>query len=398
LPTAHNLRKQLESSLGTRNPEALSPRLHVEPVQVPCGLAAFDGLLDGGLAVGVITELVGVECSGRTTMAMAYVAAIIRAGSVCAWVDIADGFTPESAAANGIDLERLLWVRCGPRSTTARLKTAAPEGSADCLNPPVPLASAKPQHTGGGSPHPRSEGRDMPEAIGMVLRAHGGLYDKHTRREKKAIGTPGMPNRPLVDRSSTYRSMDREEQVNSDRCPARRGDNLAIAPRCAEPHPRRVASIASREQMPIKRKDDEAPVAATRSPWEAIDQALRAADLLLQGGGFSLIVIDLGGIAPEAAWRIPLATWFRFRAACERNRVSLLLLTQHRCARSSAELVVRLEVGSMEAEGKVMTGVRYSATTERSRSHDSRVVSVRKPPQSEKLGQWKSSAAWVQAQ
>ena len=91
---------------------------------------------------------------------------------------------------------------------------------------------------------------------------------------------------------------------------------------------------------------------------------------LLQGGGFGAIVLDLGSLPPEMAWRIPLATWFRFRAACERTRASLLLLTQHPCARSSAELVVRMEAGDMEAESRVMTGIRYRAVVERSRTQE----------------------------
>src|SRR5579863_10416038 len=64
-------------------------------------------------------------------------------------------------------------------------------------------------------------------------------------------------------------------------------------------------------------------------------------DLLLQAGGFSAIVLDMAGIAPEHAARVPLATWFRYRAAVERTRASLLLLTQHSCAKSSAELLLR---------------------------------------------------------
>lgn len=142
-----------------------------------------------------------------------------------------------------------------------------------------------------------------------------------------------------------------------------------------------------------------------RKPLRALDHALRATDLLLQGGGFGAIVLDLGSLPPEMAWRIPLATWFRFRAACERTRVSLLLLTQHPCARSSAELVVRMEAGVMEAESKVMTGVRYRAVAERSRAaerglveaREARVVSIRKPPQSVKPDGWQSEAAWAQA-
>jgi recombination protein RecA len=326
-------------------------------------------------------------------MALAYMAAVTQTGNVCAWIDVADALDPETVAANGIDLERLLWVRCGsgqqPPPPNASMTNQSAPG-------PIGALTSEPRHTGGGSPHPRSEGRDMPQAISSLLQAHGGLYDKQIRREKKSIGTPGMPNRPLSQRSEH-----REEQVNSDRLPPRRGDNLAIIPRCSEPLPRRVANQPSGERMPVKPSGiSSAGSHSSGKPWQALDQALRAADLLLQSGGFSAIVLDLGSTSPEFAWRIPLATWFRFRAACERTRVSLVLLTQHPCARSSAELVVRLQTGSMEAESKVMTGIRYHAATERSRSQESvaRVVSIRKPPQPERPGEWKSGASWAQAQ
>jgi recombination protein RecA len=238
----------------------------------------------------------------------------------------------------------------------------------------------------------------MPEAIGALLRAHGGLYDHQHRKERRAIGTPGAPNR-LV----SYRSENREEQVNSDRLPARRGENLArvadavMAPRCAEPQPRRTASRDTYEPMPYESSGRLAGASSRGKPWQALDQALRATDLLLQSGGFRLIVLDLGSTAPEFAWRIPLATWFRFRAACERTLTSLVLLTQHPCTRSSAELVVRLETGGIEADSRVMTGIRYRAEVERSRAPMGRVVMMRKPPQAERTGEWKSRAAWAQA-
>jgi recombination protein RecA len=124
---------------------------------------------------------------------------------------------------------------------------------------------------------------------------------------------------------------------------------------------------------------------------------LRATDLLLQNGGFGALVLDLGSTPAEAAWRIPQATWFRFRSACERTRASLLLLTQHPCAGSSAELVLRLEPGTLAAENKVLTGICYGAAIERTRSPQppSSVVPIRKPPQSIRPGQWKSEAAWA---
>lgn len=384
------LREQIETSFGARAPRALSPQLRSEPARIACGDAAVDALLCGGLAVGAITEFVGDIGSGLTTTAVAYVSSLTQAGSVCVWIDAADSFDPESAAANDVDLERLLWVRCGSQAQ------ASAQDEAVCQGVSVPLSSSvsQPRHTGGGSPHPRSEGRDMPAAISAMLHRHGGLYDRHVRREAKAIGTPGMPNRPLSQRSE-----DREEQVNSDRLPPRRGENLSLAPRCAEPQPRRPMSGPTREHALVAPSVSHATPSKASTPWHALDQALRATDLLLQSGGFSAIVLDLGSVRPEFAWRVPLATWFRFRAACERTQVSLILLTQHPCARSSAEIVVRLHIGSMEAQGKVMTGVHFRAAVERNRSHEpqERVVPIRKPPQSARPGEGLREAAWARA-
>ena len=390
------LRQQIETALSTRISEALSPRMRVPLERTPCGVAALDELLQGGLAAGVITEVVGQECSGRTTLALAYAAAVTRGGSVCAWVDVADALDPVTVAANGVDLARLLWVRCGERQAPS--SPAVPESLHE-VAATAGFAASQPRHTGGGSPHPRSEGRDMPAAVSSLLQAHGGLYDRQVRRERKMIGTPGAANRPV-----TRPVQEREEQVNSDRMPARRGENLAfaVAPRCAEPQPRRVAAIPSSETMVLEPQSAASTPSrrVTRKPWAALDQALRTTDLLLQGGGFSLIVLDMGSMPPEAVWRIPLATWFRYRAACERSRVSLLLLTRHPCARSSAEAVVRLAQGEMQAENRVMTGMLYRAAIERGRmrEEEARVVPIRKPPQSQRPGSWKSEAAWAQGQ
>jgi|SRR6187402_1416731 len=392
MPPSFALRHQIEAALANRFPSALTPAARVAPVVIPTGIPAVDELLRGGFPCATITELVGTECSGRTTMALASMAAITRSGGVCAWIDVADSLDPLVVAANGVDLERLLWVRCGPEQATSQAK----QNPVQVRESTVVASTESPsRHTGGGSPHPRSEGRDMPEAIGALLNAHGGLYDKQLRREKRSLGTPGAPNR-LLTRSSE----DREEQVNSDRLPPRRGENLSLAPRCAEPQPRRSAQLPSGRRLPFEPSERlKTGMSAPGRSLQALDQALRTTDLLLQGGGFSAIVLDLGSVAPDLAWRIPLATWFRFRTACERTRVSLLLLTQHPCARSSAELVVRMQTGSMEAQSKVMTGVAYHAAIERNRSQESgpRVVPIRKPPVSERPGQWKSEASWAQA-
>jgi recombination protein RecA len=130
----------------------------------------------------------------------------------------------------------------------------------------------------------------------------------------------------------------------------------------------------------------------------ALEEALRATDLLLQGGGFSVIVMDLGNVPAEMAWRVPMATWFRFRAACEQTQASLVLLTQHPCARSSAEVVVRMGAATMQAECRVMSGVVFHAETERQRfEQGDKVVSIRKHPQPERGrgAGWRGAAAWA---
>jgi hypothetical protein len=71
----------------------------------------LDDLLNGGFPVGAISEITGSAGSGRTSIAMAFLAQRTQQ-SVCAWIDARDAFDPESAAANGVSLNRLLWVRC----------------------------------------------------------------------------------------------------------------------------------------------------------------------------------------------------------------------------------------------------------------------------------------------
>jgi hypothetical protein len=129
-----------------------------------------------------------------------------------------------------------------------------------------------------------------------------------------------------------------------------------------------------------------------------MDQALRTTDLLLQSGGFSAIVLDIGGVAPEFASRVPLATWFRYRAAAERTQSSILLLTQYACAKSSAELLLRFQPGeALRDESTVFTGVEHRIEVARRRFSPtpSNVVSMRKPPQSTHIASWQSHTAWA---
>lgn len=77
----------------------------------PTGLPAFDAMLGGGFRRGHLSEVVGPRSSGRTTVMCRALAAAAGRGEAVAVIDTCDRFDPASAAAAGLDLSRLLWVR-----------------------------------------------------------------------------------------------------------------------------------------------------------------------------------------------------------------------------------------------------------------------------------------------
>lgn len=75
-----------------------------------------------------------------------------------------------------------------------------------------------------------------------------------------------------------------------------------------------------------------------------LDQSLRAADLLIQGGGFGFIALDLSDIAPETVRHVPLNAWFRFRRAVEDTSTVLVVLEQESNAKTCASLVLQMKM------------------------------------------------------
>jgi recombination protein RecA len=343
MPASQIVRAEIESSLAVRIPSALTPIPRIVRATSPTGIDAVDQLLEGGVPVGAITEIVGAECSGRTSLALSFIAEITHSAKVCAWIDVSNALHPEFAAAAGVDLQRLLWVRCG--ASTPSLIAQRPRG---CFTIPekyfVPAPVKRGLHGGGFGPHPRGEVKGMSEAIGSLLKPE------------------------------------------------------AIAPRCAEPQRRVQPERAVFEVKAFQQNRCPDKPAPPGKPWVRIDQALRVVDLLLQGGGFSAVVLDMGSISPEDALRVPLAAWFRYRAAAERTQTSIVLITQHACAKSSAGLVLRLQQGiPSNEETTVFAGVehRIEVVRERFKSAPSKITPLRKPPQPANEGGWQSRTAWV---
>ncbi|KAA6458640.1 DNA recombination/repair protein RecA [Acidobacteria bacterium AB60] len=117
MPSAAALRLQIEQGLEARFPSALTPAPRTIREVASTGIDAADELLEGGLPVGAITELIGPASSGRTTFALSFLAQRTAEARICAWVDAQDALDPESAAANGVHLKQLLWVRCRDTGT-----------------------------------------------------------------------------------------------------------------------------------------------------------------------------------------------------------------------------------------------------------------------------------------
>lgn len=200
------------------------------PITLSCGVRALDAIT-GGLPRGALTEIYGSASSGRTSLLVAALASATARGETCALVDVADNFSPHTGAQAGVELSRLLWVRCNG-AQPARESNA-----------------------------PRFAANDF-----------GG----HDLVAKSRY----LPSAEKLARSADFRRL---------------------------------------------------------------EQALQITDLLIQAGGFGLIVLDTAGLPLDVARRVPLTSWFRFRRAIENSPTVLLAVQQEPFAQSCASLVLRTE-------------------------------------------------------
>lgn len=102
------LKHQFESVLWQARPEPELLATGIPEIQLPRGS---------------LTEIVGPASTGRTTLLHAILAAATARGETCALIDADDAFDPATAAAAGVCLESVVWVRCG-RDAEAALKAA----------------------------------------------------------------------------------------------------------------------------------------------------------------------------------------------------------------------------------------------------------------------------------
>ena len=405
MKSAADLRTQIEAELSSRIPSALTPRVREERTVVATGIAPIDDLLEGGLPTGAITEIIGPECSGRTTLAVAFVAQHTQAQRVCAWVDASDTLDPETAAASGVDLSRLLWVRCSDNLLSNR-QNDSQSSSLAIDHKRIQLNS---RHFGRRGLHPKDEEHCMSKAVEELFHSP----TKHHQYDG-IPGTPGTSNRNIAASVSASKTSTRKEQVSHDRLPPRRGSSLlskgssTIGRSTATNLPYDKSLLMSKKELakfPISKRislqDTNSSLlhyqhlSCDSQPWRGLKQALKSTDLLLQAGGFGAIVLDLGTIAPEAIARIPIATFFKLRAAADRNCTSLLILNQHSCAKSSAEVVLQMTADPPE-KGTVITAMSFKTTLVRQRfKSPESAPPMNKPGKRAQQTKWTVPTTWA---
>ncbi len=299
---------KFEASLIGRGLEGFQNRPAVE--LHPSGVRELDAVLGGGFPRGALVELCGPASSGRTSLAFSLLAQATERQEACAFVDVSDSLDPVSLAAAGVELPRLLWIRCGETGDGGPdLKASSYLATADkdvSKTRGLDSPSKKPMSVHGWR-HPRELMRGVDQAIPSLI-------GKQTAFAESA-------QIHVVTRCAG-------EQVERDREPPRRGFR-----------PQRF--------LPSLRESNPPPPLRTggRSAkrWKRLEQALKTTDLLLHSGGWGVVVFDLGGISWVDARRIELSTWFRFRRAIENTPTILLLLGEESCAKSCASLVLRCQ-------------------------------------------------------
>ena len=322
-------------------------RLDVRPApeMVSSGIPQLDSLT-GGLARGCLTEICGTASSGRTSVLLLALARATQRGEVCALVDASDAFDPASAAAAGMQMSRLLWVRCGekypPRKhpSTARKAGCAKTDTYQSMPSSAPYQAMPGSYQGLSSCDPY---QGMPSGIPQGFREGHDFSRAVSAQSAAALAAEGSRR---LQRGKFWQNPESQR-------------------------------------------------------WESqLAQMLKITDLLLQSNGFGMIALDLGDVPVPSARRIPLASWFRFRRAIEHTPTMLLVLEQQPIAGSCSSVLLKVSGARSQVSGNPLLHSdlphselldQFEITAELLRSRLER-KSERKPMQS--ITSFKSRAAW----
>jgi RecA/RadA recombinase len=79
-------------------------------------------------------------------------------------------------------------------------------------------------------------------------------------------------------------------------------------------------------------------------------RALKAFSLILQAGGFGLVVLDLADVPPAALRQFPWTTWMRVSRMIEASETVALLVGRERIARSPGGVTIALDAAAAARE------------------------------------------------
>lgn len=97
---------------------------------------------------------------------------------------------------------------------------------------------------------------------------------------------------------------------------------------------------------------------------KAVEQAFKAADILIQNGGFGVIAIDLGNVEEKLVRKIPLTTWFRFARVMEALPTALVILLPYSAAQSCAALTLNLGASAQWSGTQTVSHTRLISSVE----------------------------------
>ena len=105
---------------------------------------------------------------------------------------------------------------------------------------------------------------------------------------------------------------------------------------------------------------------------QCAEHALKAADLLIQGGGF-VLAMNLGETPPQTARRISLTSWFRLRRAVKHTPTALVLLARQSNAGKPARLAIGMRADRVQWSGvrnvsRLLGGIRAGVRATRKRN------------------------------
>ena len=78
---------------------------------------------------------------------------------------------------------------------------------------------------------------------------------------------------------------------------------------------------------------------------KSLDRAVKALNIVLQAGGFGVVVLDLGEVAAQTIKRLPYTTWLRLHRVIEGSETACVLIGSEPIARSAGGVTVQMAPG-----------------------------------------------------